>query len=146
MSARSVYLDTSALVKRYVWEEHSESVDKLYSEAYAGRVKVGFSVWNIGEVAVVLHKYERKGVLKDARAVFAKFIGESRLLVKLNQLKLVPLNLRVIAKAVDYTFKHGIYLADAVQLASAEGFDALLTFDKKLAKIASASGFNVLQT
>ena len=31
MSARSVYLDTSALVKRYVWEEHSESVDKLLS-------------------------------------------------------------------------------------------------------------------
>jgi len=84
--------------------------------------------------------------LKDARAVFAKFIGESRLLVKLNQLKLVPLSLRVITRAVDYVFKHGIYLADAVQLASAEGFEALLTFDKKLARIASASGFNVLQT
>ncbi|MBS7611728.1 type II toxin-antitoxin system VapC family toxin [Candidatus Bathyarchaeota archaeon] len=141
---RSVYLDTSALVKRYVVEEHSDRVDELYSESYAGRVRIGFSVWNIGEVAVVLDKYEERGIVEDARIVFARFIGESHLLVKLNQLKLIPLNFRVVVEAVNYVFKHGIYVADAVQLASAEGFDTFLTYDEKLAQIAKIEGLNVI--
>ncbi|MBS7618758.1 type II toxin-antitoxin system VapC family toxin [Candidatus Bathyarchaeota archaeon] len=144
MSVRSVYLDTSALVKRYVVEEHSDRVDELYSESYAGRVRIGFSVWNIGEVAVVLDKYEERGIVEDARIVFARFIGESHLLVKLNQLKLIPLNFRVVVEAVNYVFKHGIYVADAVQLASAEGFDTFLTYDEKLAQIAKIEGLNVI--
>lgn len=146
MSVRSVYLDTSALVKRYVWEEHSAHVDELYSEAHAGRIWIGFSVWNIGEVAVVLDEYEKRGIIENARAVFTKFIGESRLLEKLNQLKLVPLSFKIITKAVNYAFKHGIYIADAVQLTSAEGFDAFLTYDKKLAQIASLEGLSIVRT
>ena len=59
MSVESIYLDTSALIKRYILEEYSEHVDRLYREAHAGRVRIGFSIWNIGEVAVVLDKYER---------------------------------------------------------------------------------------
>ncbi len=76
MSVRSIYLDTSAIVKRYVVEEHTDRVDELYSDAHAGRTKLAFSIWNIGEVAVVLDKYERRGILDNARIVFAKFIGE----------------------------------------------------------------------
>ncbi|MBS7247319.1 MAG: type II toxin-antitoxin system VapC family toxin [Candidatus Jordarchaeales archaeon] len=136
MKERSVYLDTSAIVKRYVVEEGSSRVDEFYDEAHAGRATLGFSIWNIGEVAVVLDKYERRDVLSDAKQVFARFVGETRLLAKLNQLKLVPLNSAVIFAATKYVFKHGIYVADAIQLASAREFNLFLTYDKKLSRIA----------
>ena len=140
MSVRSVYLDTSAIVKRYVVEEGSESVDELYERAHLGEIVIGFSLWNLGEVAVVLDKYERRGVLEDARSTFSKFLGETRLLSKLNQLKLVPLNLEIMLKAIGYVFKHGVYLADAIQLSSARGFDSFLTYDRGLAHVASREG------
>ena len=143
MNVRSAYLDTSAIVKRYVAEEHTARVDELYNEAHAGRITIGFSVWNIGEVAVVLDKYQKRGFLNNARAVFDKFIGETRFLIKINQLKLISLNSKTMILATSYVFKHGIYIADAVQLASAKGFDEFLSFDKELAQIARIEGFNV---
>ena len=144
MSVRSVYLDTNAIVKRYVVEEHTDRVDELYDKAHAGELIIGFSTWNIGELAGVLDKYERKGVLTNARALFEKFIGETRLLVKLGQLKLIPLSLKIIISAISYVFKHGIYIADAIQLTSAKDFDALLTYDKRLAQVAHIEGLNVI--
>ncbi|RLG87947.1 MAG: PIN domain nuclease [Thermoprotei archaeon] len=143
MSVQSIYLDTSAIVKRYVIEEESASIDALYEKAHIGKLKIGFSIWNIGEVAVVLDKYERRGIVKDAKAIFMKFIGETRLLVKLNQLKLIPLNIDVLAKAIGYIFKHGIYVADAIQLVSAKEFEAFLTYDRKLAQIAEVEGLKL---
>jgi len=143
VNVRSAYLDTSAIVKRYVVEEHTARVDELYNEAHAGRITIGFSVWNIGEVAVVLDKYQKRGFLNNARAVFEKFIGETRFLIKINQLKLISLNSKTMILATSYVFKHGIYIADAVQLASAKGFDEFLSFDKEIAQIARIEGFNV---
>lgn len=144
MDARSVYLDTNAIVKRYVEEEHTDRVDELYDKAHAGEVVIGFSTWNIGELAGVLDKYERRGVLTNAKTLFEKFMGETRLLVKLGQLKLIPLNLKVITSAISYVFKHGIYIADAIQLTSAKDFKAFLTYDKRLAQVARAEGLNVI--
>ena len=146
MVVRSVYLDTNAIVKRYVVEEHTDRVDELYEKAHAGELVIGFSIWNIGELAGVLDRYKRRGVLTDARALFERFMGETRLLVKLGQLKLVPLplSIEVVVSAIDYVFKHGIYIADAVQLASARGFDAFITYDKRLARVARTEGFNVI--
>ncbi len=63
----SVYLDTSAIVKRYVAEEYSDLVDEVYEGAYRGAVRIGFSAWNVGEVAVVLDKYCRRGLLDGPR-------------------------------------------------------------------------------
>jgi len=145
MAVRSVYLDTSAIVKRYVVEEGSDRVDELYEGAHAGKIKIGFSLWNVGEVAVVLGKYHKRGALKDPKATFSKFIGETRLLTKLDQLKLISLNTRIIIESVNYVFKHGIYVADAIQLASAKNFDGFLTYDKKLAQIAKMEGLKLIR-
>ncbi len=57
---------------------------------------------------------------------------------------LIPLNLEVIGMAIDYVFKHGIYIADAIQLASARECDAFLTYDRKLAQIARLEGLNIM--
>ncbi|MEM4312127.1 MAG: hypothetical protein QXX95_07045 [Nitrososphaerales archaeon] len=74
--------------------------------------------------------------MKDVRKDFEKFIGEIRLLIKLNQLELIPLNFRILIKAIDCVLKHGIYVADAVKLVSAKECDSFLTYDKKLVQIA----------
>jgi len=145
MSDQTIYLDTSAIVKRYVIEEETNRIDKIYEKAHAGKIRLSFSVWNIGETAVVLDKYHRRGILGNAKEVFSKFIGETRLLVKLGQLKLVPLNLKILIESTTYVFKHGIYIADAVQLASAKGADSFLTFDRKLAQIAEIEGLKVME-
>jgi len=145
MSDRTIYLDTSAIVKRYVIEEETDKIDKFYEKAHAGKIRLSFSVWNIGETAVVLDKYHRRGVLENAKEAFSKFIGETRLLVKLGQLKLIPLDLKMLVESTTYVFKHGIYIADAVQLASAKRADSLLTFDKKLVQIAKIEGLKVTE-
>ena len=93
----------------------------------------------------MLDKYHRRAILGNAKEVFSKFIGETRLLVKLGQLKLVPLNLKILIESTTYVFKHGIYIADAVQLASAKGADSFLTFDRKLAQIAEIEGLKVIE-
>jgi len=50
-----IYLDTSALVKRYV-EEGGPGVDKLFGSAYRGSAVLATSVLNIGEAVSVLDK------------------------------------------------------------------------------------------
>jgi len=55
----------------------------------------------------------------------------------------VSLKYDVLISAIGYVFKHGIYVVDAVQLASARGFDAFLTYDKRLAKLAEVEGFRL---
>ena len=145
MSDQTIYLDPSAIVKRYVIEKETDKIDKIYEKAHAGKIRLSFSVWNIGETAVVLDKYHRRGVLENEKEVFSKFIGETRLLVKLGQLKLIPLNLKMLIESTAYVFKHGIYIADAVQLASAKHADGFLTFDKKLVQIAKVEGLKVAE-
>lgn len=44
------YLDSSAIVKRYVEEPGSERVRELYLKAYSGDVTLAYSMWNIGQV------------------------------------------------------------------------------------------------
>lgn len=144
MSAQTVYLDTSAIVKRYVTQEESNYIDEIYDRAYSGKLKIGFPIWNIGEVATILSKYEKKGILKDCKEVFEIFLGETRLLTKLEQLIIIPLSLEIIIKATSYIFKHKIYIADAIQLASAIEFDGFITYDKTLTNIAKSEGLKLI--
>ena len=54
------YLDTSALVKRYVAEPGSNVVDEIFGRVYRGMGILTFSYWNIAEAVVVFDKYEMK--------------------------------------------------------------------------------------
>ncbi len=51
-----VYLDSSAMVKRYVEEPGSEEVRKTYLRVYSGEIIISCNVWNIGEVLGVFDK------------------------------------------------------------------------------------------
>ncbi len=61
MSEQVAYLDSSAIVKRYVREEGSDVVRGLYLKAYAGEVILSYSTWNIGEVLGAFDKAVRLG-------------------------------------------------------------------------------------
>jgi len=44
LNAKIVYLDTSAIIKRYVLERGTEAVKALYLSAWSGEAKIAFSL------------------------------------------------------------------------------------------------------
>ncbi len=60
MSMEIVYLDNSALIKRYVMEPSGDLVRNYFLKAYSGKNILAFSIWNIGEVLGVLDRARRK--------------------------------------------------------------------------------------
>ena len=64
---------------------------------------------------------------------------------KLGRLKLIPLNLKILIESTAYVFKHEIYIADSVQLASAKGAASFITFDRKLSQTAEIEGLKVIK-
>lgn len=60
-----VYLDSSAIVKRYVLEEGSDKVKEVYLEAFNGAASLHFSLWNVGEVLGALDTYYRRKWLES---------------------------------------------------------------------------------
>ena len=131
-----VYLDTSAIVKRYIIEDGSNIVNKLYEKALNGDLLLSFSLWNIGEVLGVFDKYYRKGWIneEDYKQVQLLFRAETRRLIKLKVLQIVPVKSRLLVKTWDLITKHHIYVADALQIVSAKTINAdkIVTGDKKL--------------
>jgi predicted nucleic acid-binding protein len=87
-----VYLDTSAIIKRYVREPGSELMNEIYEKALSGDVLLSFSLWNIGEVLGVLDKYRRRQWLDDENYLKARvqFLGETLRFIKLRLIKVIP--------------------------------------------------------
>ena len=85
------YLDTSAIVKRYVEEPGSEVISGIYNKVLSGELKLAFSVWNIGEVLGVLDKYFKRGRQQFLRYRF--FIGLCWSLVRKYLLDVSPVPL-----------------------------------------------------
>jgi predicted nucleic acid-binding protein len=141
------YLDTSALVKRYVEEPGSKIIDEIYRDAYKGVGKLAFSCWNIAEAAVVLDKYERKLGL-DARKLLRNLLRESSTLSRLRRLLVVSVSPLILRASLKLVLKHHIYAADALQLVSAKSIDncTFVTGDKELARVAKAEGLNTVYT
>jgi len=130
-----IYLDTSAIVKRYVEEEGTDVVDNYFEKSYKDDVILVLSQFNVGECAVVFDKYERKGLI-DARETFKTMINELYVLAKLGNLILVPVSYSIVKTSIEYVFRFHIYIVDAIQLASfeKENCEEFLTFDEKLKK------------
>jgi len=135
LSTRVVYLDTSAVVKRYVLESGSDVVKALYLSAWNGGVKLSFSLWNISEILGVLSKYYQRGLLgsSEYKAARGMFLSETIRMLKLGLLKIVPLKLDIITESWRIIEKYNIYEADAIQITSAKYIKAseFYTADKK---------------
>jgi predicted nucleic acid-binding protein len=60
-----VYLDSSAIVKRYIKEAGTEIMDLVFGYAEDDHIKLFFSIWNIGEVLGVFDEYIRRKVINE---------------------------------------------------------------------------------
>ena len=101
MRGKIVYLDSSAIVKRYVKESGSELVRGYYLKAYSGELKLSYSFWNIGEVLGAFDR-ARQGHRLDEdsfRIVRERFLLETRRVAKLGIAVIVPVKTRILMEA-----------------------------------------------
>jgi len=126
-----VYLDASAVVKRYVIEAYSRDVIALTAEADS----VATSLITRAEVAAAFSRAVRTGVLDDGggRRAQRKFAREWPDLVR------IPVTEALVARADGLAWEHGLRGYDAVQLATALPWHdsvgqpvRLATFDREL--------------
>jgi predicted nucleic acid-binding protein len=144
MGERDVYLDTSALAKRYLKERDSDKVDELYRNAEMGKIKLHFSLWNIGEVCGVFDKHREN---TNPKSDLELLLGESTRLVVSGRLNVMEISNDVVMGALEIVLKYHIYVADALQLATAHiaGAKRFVTADKMLIRIAKKEGFDVIE-
>jgi hypothetical protein len=139
-----IYLDTSALVKRYVEEEGSKEIDLMFERAYREETKLVTSQWNVAEAVVVFDKYQRKGLL-DATQTLNLLRNEMEMMVKMDLFKVAPVA-GLIVESIPLILAYHIYVADAIQILTCkqEKCDLFVTFDKKLIDVAKAEGLKVM--
>ena len=135
----TLYLDASALVKRYVRERGSDDVNALMTAAVA----VATSLVSRAEVAAALARAVRGRVLDEdagqrARRKFKQDWAD---------LARVPVTEALAARADSLAWSHGLRGYDAVQLAAAltwreaVGLEVVLaTFDRELWRAAAGAG------
>ena len=135
----TLYLDASALVKRYVRERGSDDVNALMTAAVA----VATALVSRAEVAATLARAVRGRVLDEdagqrARRKFQRDWAD---------LARVPVTEALAARADSLAWSHGLRGYDAVQLAAALtwreaiGSDVVLaTFDRELWRAAATAG------
>jgi predicted nucleic acid-binding protein len=140
MSAENVYLDTSAIVKRYIEEQGSELLDDLYNRAEMGALRLSFSIWNVGELIGALDQHlTRKAISeKQFRTSVKDFVAESMKLSKLGHLDMRSPTAEIFADTWRLIFSSHIYEADAIQIATAKSLkcDLFLSADAGLIKAA----------
>src|ERR1700716_36615 len=126
-----VYLDASALVKRYVAERGSAEMATLGGEAEA----VGTAAISFTEVTAALAKAARLGVLDavEAEEALGRFREEWPDLIRLSITEFL------LSRAADLAWRLGLRGYDAVQLAASQIWQealgetiTLATFDRRL--------------
>ena len=138
----SVYVDASALVKRYVMEAGSKEVIALLDASAA----VATALVSRAEVAAAFARAVRVGVLADdaGRRAQRRFSREWPDLVR------VPITEALVARAETLAWEHALRGYDAVQLAAALAWQdalgqdvTLATFDKQLWEATARAGLRV---
>ena len=136
-----VYLDASALVKRYVAEPGSTEVEALIGAARA----TGTGVVSRAEFAAALAKAARVGLVTREAAAEAleAFNADWEHLIRLQ------LSEPLVARAAALAWEHGLRGYDAVHLATALVWRetlgetvTLATYDRELWRGAQASGLS----
>ena len=134
-----VYVDASALVKRYVTEVGSADVNGLT----AGATAVATALVTRAEVAAAFARAVRVGVLDDVAGRKA----QRRVSREWPNLMRIPVTEALVARAEAVAWAHGLRGYDAVQLASALTWQdalgqevVLATFDRQLWAVAPEAG------
>ena len=139
----NLYLDTSALTKRYINEPGTDDVRAWIRAAAV----IATALLTRAEIAAGLTRLHHRGVItqEDYRLALESFrldwTGYQR----------VPINEELVTRADSLACQHGLRGYDAVHLASALVWQealmlpvTLATYDQELADAAEKSGLNVL--
>ena len=142
-----VYLDSSAIVKRYIEEKGSDVIDVVYTSIEDGNNRAAFSIWNVGEVIGAIDTRQQKGDIdeKSMGESIRLFVGETKKFVAMRRLIILPITGRLLEQCRELIVKRHIYQADALQLvtASYSGSMLVITADKRLAECAKVEGIEV---
>lgn len=143
-----VYLDSSAIVKRYISESGSSTVDRIFDKCWTGGLSIATSIWNIGEVLGVFDiRRRRKWLGEDEfRNVLRSFISEVTRLLRLRVLEIFPILTSMLVEAWPLILREHIYAADALQIQTCaySGSNALLSADKELISVALRRGIKAM--
>lgn len=136
MKGPIAYLDSSAIVKRYIKEPGSDFVKNFYLKTYSGDLRISYSLWNIGEVLGALERARRLHRLDESsfKLVKERFLHETRRMAKLGLALIVPVRSKILVEAWKLIESHHVYEADALQIATAKrvGAESFLTGDSIL--------------
>lgn len=137
-----LYLDASALVKRYIAETGSDQVGRII----AGAETIGTSIISRPEVSAALAKAVRVKLLSGKEAVSALRIFRAQW----GDLVRILLNETMVGTADELAWEHSLRGYDAVHLASAlfwqdaiGGQVVIATYDRQLWKAANRTGLAV---
>jgi len=134
-----IYLDSSAIVKRYIYEIGSDTIDLLFEACEIGKIRIFFSIWNIGEVIGTLDKHKNRNNIteKEFKESLKKFLLEIQKLYRLKTLKICPTNTELFIEIFPYIPKFRIYEADALQIITSKkhNCDIFISADKYLVEI-----------
>jgi uncharacterized protein len=147
-----VYLDSSAIVKRYIEEIGAESLDLLYSQLEKregdSEYHLAFSSWNLGEVFGAIDTRFQRGDIdkKSMMEALSLFSGETKKFVAMRKINVLPVGSNTLTMSRDLILKYHIYQADALQLASAKQVNAELfvSADRKLVDCAKLERIEVV--
>ena len=139
----NLYLDTSALIKRYISETGTEDVRAWIRAAEA----ISLSIMTRAETAAGLTRLQSRGILTQENYMTA--LEQFRLDWEWYQR--LPINEELIARADFLACQHGLRGYDAVHLAAALVWQealtlpvTLATYDQELADAGKKSGLKVL--
>lgn len=131
-----LYLDSSTVVKRYVTEPGTQTVDFIFDLAESGELAVAFSAWNIGEVFGVLDERRRRGWLSEGEFTEALKLLSNELLKlrRLRVLEIVPIFTSTLTETWNIILTSHVYEADALQITTCKHTqsNALLSSDGNL--------------
>ncbi len=107
MTEKVAYLDSSAIVKRYVYETGSEFIHAQYNEAYLGNVLLSFNVWNIGEILGVFDRAHRQKRItrKQLDEIMDRFYNETARLKKISRMRIITLSESILESSWDVLIK-----------------------------------------
>lgn len=139
----SYFLDTSALFKRYVQEEGSETVDILFNKEENIFLISSITICEVVSNLRRLVDVDRLISEKEFDLIKATFLGE----IADGLLELTQLTTNIILESLEIISKKYVTPLDAIQLATALSLPEKPVFvcaDKKLLRIAKDSGLEVL--
>lgn len=133
----NVFLDSSALAKRYVQEPGSDRLQEILLSASA----LGISILGIAEVTSALCRRRRENALTQSQYLRAKHT----LFEDVADSSVVNVTDHVVARAVELLERWPLRSSDSLQIASAAEWsaDLFVSADERQCKAAQASGLQV---